>query len=60
MNFFFSISDLYPLPYTVYTAEVPNHPDTFLATISDDTSILTSDLNPNIAFHSLQAISPVS
>lgn len=48
-------SVLGPILYTIYTADIPTHPDTFIATYADDTVILSSDWNPITATDKLQS-----
>jgi hypothetical protein len=40
-------SVLGPFLYNVYAADIPTHPNTLLATFTDDTCILASDPDPN-------------
>jgi hypothetical protein len=41
-------SVLGPFLYNVYTADIPTHPNTLIATFADDTCILASDPHPDI------------
>jgi hypothetical protein len=47
-------SVLGPLLYLLYMADLPTSPRTFIATFTDDTSILTTDSDPAVASHLLQ------
>jgi hypothetical protein len=47
-------SVLGPLLYLLYTADLPTSPRTFIATFANDTSILTTDSDPEVASHLLQ------
>jgi len=42
-------SDLSPDLYNVFTADIPQSSNTLLATYADDTAILSSSSNPNLA-----------
>ncbi len=48
-------SVLGPVLYILFTADIPVHPDTFLATFADDTAILSSNSDPEIASLNLQS-----
>jgi hypothetical protein len=43
-----------PLLYLLYAADLPMSPRTFIATFTDDTSVLTTDSDPAVALHLLQ------
>jgi hypothetical protein len=47
-------SVLGPLLYLLYTADLQTSPRTLIATFADDTSILTTDSDPEVASHLLQ------
>jgi retron-type reverse transcriptase len=51
-------SDLSPIFYNIYiyiyTSDIPKTNHTILATYADDTAILASNKNPNIATHDIQ------
>lgn len=47
-------SDLSPDLYNVFTADIPQFSNTLLATYADDTAILSSSSNPNLASAALQ------
>ena len=47
-------SILAPLLYTVYTADIPRHPHTLLASYADDKAILSSHQDPTTASQHLQ------
>ncbi|KAL4121623.1 hypothetical protein QTP88_014097 [Uroleucon formosanum] len=47
-------SDLSPLLYNIFTADIPTTNQTLLASFADDTAILTSNNNPDIASQNLQ------
>ena len=47
-------SDLSPDLYNVFTVDIPQSSNTFLATYADDTAILSSSSNPNLASSGLQ------
>jgi hypothetical protein len=40
-----------PLLCFLYTADLPNSPENTIATISDDTAVITADNDPAIASH---------
>lgn len=43
-----------PVLYTIYTADMPQHKNTTLATFADDTAILSANLHPDEASRYLQ------
>jgi hypothetical protein len=47
-------SVLGPLLYLIYTADLPTTPDTITATFADDTALLATHADPEIATHKLQ------
>ncbi|KAL4148240.1 hypothetical protein QTP88_002521 [Uroleucon formosanum] len=47
-------SNLSPLLYNIFTADIPTTNQTLLASFADDTAILTSNNNPDIASQNLQ------
>ncbi|KAL1116519.1 hypothetical protein AAG570_004991 [Ranatra chinensis] len=47
-------SVLGPLLYLIYTADIPTHPSTHMATFADDICILTSNPEPSLVSHNLQ------
>jgi hypothetical protein len=47
-------SVLGPLPYALYTSDLPTFPDTITATFTGDTAVLAKDPDPTIASHKLQ------
>ena len=47
-------SVLGPILYILFTADIPVHPDTLLATFADDTAILSSNSDPETASANLQ------
>ncbi|KAL4143801.1 hypothetical protein QTP88_006080 [Uroleucon formosanum] len=47
-------SDLFPDLYNIFTADIPQFSNTLLATYADDTAILSSSSNPNLASAVLQ------
>jgi len=47
-------SDLSPILYNIYTYDLPRTNHTTLATYADDTAILASNKDPNIASHNIQ------
>ena len=47
-------SVLGPILYLLYTADIPSHKDTTLATFADDTAVLSPHANYNIATSRLQ------
>lgn len=47
-------SDLSPLLYNIFTCDIPKTTDTILATYADDTAILSSDNDPQIATRKVQ------
>ncbi|KAL1123068.1 hypothetical protein AAG570_002156 [Ranatra chinensis] len=47
-------SVLRPILYLVYTADIPVHPNTHIATFADDTAIFSSNPNPHIVSASLR------
>lgn len=48
-------SVLGPVLYTLFTADIPNTPNTLSATFADDTAVLSSDADPTKASERLQA-----
>ena len=44
-----------PVLYILFTADIPTHPETILATFADDTAILSSNPDPEIASLNLQS-----
>ena len=48
-------SVLGPVLYILFTSDIPSNPDTFLATFADDTAILSSHSDPQIASLNLQS-----
>jgi hypothetical protein len=47
-------SVLGPLLYLLYTADLPTSPESTAATFADDTSVIATDSDSNIASHKLQ------
>ncbi|VVC42838.1 Endonuclease/exonuclease/phosphatase,Reverse transcriptase domain [Cinara cedri] len=47
-------SDLSPILYNIFTYDIPQTTDTILATYADDTAILSSDNDPQIATQKVQ------
>uniref|UniRef100_A0A161M261 Reverse transcriptase n=1 Tax=Triatoma infestans TaxID=30076 RepID=A0A161M261_TRIIF len=43
-----------PILYTIYTADIPVHPNTSLFTYADDTAILSPHTDPVLSRRSLQ------
>lgn len=44
-----------PILYTLYTSDLPVTDGVLTATYADDTAVLTRDVNPHVASHTLQA-----
>jgi hypothetical protein len=47
-------SDITPDLYNIYTADIPQTPNTLLATFADDTALLSTSDDISLAAHNLQ------